>query len=189
MQRRIAVLLVAVLVAAALPGAASTFLARTSEELVADSSAVVAGHVVSVESFWNDDHSLILTEIVFEVERSVVGHAPRYVTVQTAGGTVDGYTVVAHGFPVFREGERALLFVTPSGTAERFRVTGYQQGHYRVVRNRQGEDIAVPTVDSGAYLAGPSGRLIPAPRAQRLSDLEQQLRDVARHLERFVPTQ
>jgi len=189
MQRRIAVFLVVMLVAAALPGVASTFLARTPEELVADSSAVVTGRVVSVESFWNEDHSLILSEIVFEVERSVVGDAPRFVTVQTAGGTVGDYTVVAHGFPVLQEGERALLFVTPRGTSvEQVRITGYQQGHYRIVRNRQGQDVAVPTVDSGANLVGPSGQPVVAPRAQPLESFELQLRDVARRLERFIPT-
>lgn len=193
MQRRIAVLLVAVLVAAALPSAASTFLARTTEELVANSSAVVTGRVVSVDSFWNEDHSLVLTEVVFEVERTVVGVAPRFVTVTTAGGTVDDYTVVAHGFPKFQEGERALLFVTPSAAAAghspgSFRVTGYQQGHYRVVRNRQGEDVAVPTVDTGAHLITPSGKAIPAPQVQRLQDFERQLKDIARRVERFVAT-
>ena len=74
----------------------------TTKDLVAASDTVVRGRVVSVESFWNDPHTLIVTEAVFEVETPLVGTAPRYVTLRTAGGTVDGFTVEASGFPRFR---------------------------------------------------------------------------------------
>jgi hypothetical protein len=90
---------------------ASTFVALSERELVAASDAVVRGRVVSVESFWNDDHTLIISEAVFEVESAVLGSPSRFVTLRTAGGTVGENRVEAIGFPVFREGERALLFL------------------------------------------------------------------------------
>jgi len=190
MYRNIAIALVASLVVAALPCAASTFLARTPEELVGESSAVVTGTVVSVDSFWDENHMIIVSEIVVEVERSVVGDAPPYVTLRIAGGTVDDFTMVAHGFPTFQEGERALIFLTPDlRIADRFQVAGYQQGHYRVVTNRLGEEIAVPTVDAGANLVSVGQESRQAPRAQRLVDFERTLRDAARQQQRFSLTQ
>ena len=77
---------------------ASTFVAMSEKDLIASSDAVVRGQVVSVESFWNGDHTLIISEAVFEVESVIVGSASRYVTLRTAGGTVDENTVKAIGF-------------------------------------------------------------------------------------------
>jgi len=189
MHRKTAIVLVVALVVAALPSAASTFLARTPEELVADSSAVVTGKVVSVESFWDENHTIIVSEIVLQVERTVVGQAPEFVTLRLAGGTVDDYTVVAHGFPTFTEGERALVFVSPDAKiTERFKVAGYQQGHYRIVTNRFGEEIAIPTVDNNVQLVGAGQESSHARKPMRLVDFEQRLRDAARN-QRFTLTQ
>lgn len=189
MHRNIAIALVVALVVAALPCAASTFLARTPEELAADSTAVVTGKVVSIESFWDESHTIIVSEIVLEVERTVVGQAPKFVTLRLAGGTVDDYTMVAHGFPTFTEGERALVFVGPdTKVAERFRVTGYQQGHYRIVPNRFGEEIAIPTVDHDVQLVGAGQESTHARKPVRLIDFEQRLRDAARN-QHFTLTQ
>lgn len=190
MHRKFAIVLVAALVVAAIPCTASTFLARTPEELVGESAAVVTGKVVSVDSFWDENHMIIVSEIVVEVERSVVGAAPQFVTLRIAGGTVDDFTMVAHGFPTFAEGERALVFLTPDPRiADRFQVAGYQQGHYRVITNRLGEEIAVPTLDADANLVNTGQESRQAPKAQRLVDFEQRLRDAARNVPRFQQAQ
>lgn len=197
MQQKIRSWAVLLLLGAGLPAAASTFVALGERELVAASDAVVRGRVVSVDSFWNDAHTLIVSEAVFEVEKVVVGTPPRYLTVRTAGGTVGQQTVAAIGFPSFHEGERALLFlerdddqpmgrVSIGGRPEGYRVTGYQLGHYRVFRDREGREIAVPTADAGVRLVSPDGHKAALPRARNLEAFEAELRLLGQHLGRTV---
>lgn len=198
MQRRTACWVVVLCFGLALPAAGSTFVAMDEEDLLLAADAVVRGEVVSVESFWNDRHTLIITEAVFEVQTVLVGSAPTYVTLRTAGGTVDGETVEAIGFPTFEQGEQALLFlerddarpmgkVHTGGRHEGYRVTGYQLGHYRIVRDRRGQELAVPTADPGVALVTPDGRQPEAPRVRRLAAFETSLRDAGQRLGLVVP--
>jgi hypothetical protein len=110
-----------------------------------------------------------------QVEETVLGETPTVVVVRTFGGTVDGYTVEAHGFPVFAAGDRVLLFVEQDGD-DRMRVTGYQQGHYRVVAGDRAGDRAVPTNDLGASLLTADGRQAPAPQELPLAELKDLIR-------------
>lgn len=170
-------LAVAVFAFAAGPAAASTFLALDQAELVAQADAVVQGRIVEVQSFWNPEHTAILTEAVLEVEDSVVGSAPAYVNLRTFGGQVGNYRIVAHGFPTFQLGERMVLFLEPEQDGAQ-RVLGYQQGQYRI-REEQGKEIAVPTFDTGARVLRPDGSEAPAPRPVPLLQFKQQLRETA----------
>ncbi len=192
MQRKFMILAILLAVGAVLPAGASTFAAMNDKELVAASDAVVRGQVVSVESFWNDHHTLILSEAVFEVESAIAGAAPRYVTLRTAGGSVDGYTVEATGFPVFRAGDRALLFlerddekplgrVHTKGSTEAYRVAGYQLGQYRIVNGR-GEEIAVPAADPGLRFLRKDGRPAAPQRVRPLGTFEEEIRQISRQL-------
>lgn len=193
MQRRIGILAILLAWGLVAPLGASTFLAMDETGLVAASTAVVRGRVVSVESFWNDAHTLIVTEAVIDVESKIVGDAPRFLSVRTAGGTVDDFTVVAHGFPTFRDGERVLLFlqrddraplgrVHEGGRPEGYRVTGYQLGHYRLVTNSRGQEIAVPTLDRDTRMLTRDGRAMEPPRARRADVFEAELRQIADRL-------
>ena len=195
MQRTTWSLTLLLIAALSAPAAASTFIAMNEAELVAAADAIVRGTVVSTESFWNERHTLVITEAVFEVESVIVGKAPRYVTLRTAGGTVEDLTVEAIGFPVFHEGERALLFlqsddvkplgrVHVGGRPPGFRVAGYQLGHYRIVRDRQRQEIAVPTADPGMRMLRFDGRAAERPRARRLASWEVELREIGRHVGR-----
>ena len=110
-----------------------------------------------------------------EVEDSLYGKTPTVVIVRTFGGTVNGFTVEAHGFPVFAAGERVLLFLEQDGE-DRMRVTGYQQGHYRVVGDERGGERAVPTTDSHASLLTADGKQAPAARELPLAELKDLIR-------------
>lgn len=161
--------------AVALPAAASTFLAMNQKELLQQSEAVVQGQVLQINSFWERTGSVIVTEALVRVEEAVVGDAPSVVVVRTFGGTVDGYTVEAHGFPRFRANDRLVIFLGPEkdGAAS---VVGYQQGQFRVVRNQAGAEIAVPTVDGGANLLTTDGRPVPRAQAVPLATLKDSIR-------------
>lgn len=198
MQRKLTILAILLAVGAVFPAGASTFVAMSEKELVAASDAVVRGQVVSVESFWNDHHTLIISEAVFEVESAIVGAAPRYVTLRTAGGTVDGYTVEAIGFPAFRAGDRALLFLErddqkPLGraqakrSAESYRIAGYQLGQYRIVNDGDGE-IAVPTANPGLRFLRKDGQPAAPQRVRPLAAFEEEIRQIRRQLARETET-
>lgn len=166
----------------AIPVAASTFLALDREEMVELADAVVAGRVIEVSSFWNAEHTAILTEAVLEVEDTLVGSAPAYVNLRTFGGQVGNYRIVAHGFPAFELGERLVLFLEPEKDGAQ-RVLGYQQGQYRL-RGEPGREMAVPAADLGARLLRPDGSEAPAPKAMPFVEFKQQIRETAGRLGR-----
>lgn len=174
MKRTIPALLTVALLAT-VPAAASTFMAMSQGELVAQSDAVVVGEVLQVQSFRDETGSFVITEAMVQVQETLTGSADSVVVVRTAGGTVDGYTVVAHGFPQFEEGERVVLFLSEDG-AEASKVVGYRLGQYRVVTNSRGVEVALPTLEPGVQLLTESGAPAPRPRAMTLDTLREQVR-------------
>lgn len=174
MKRVLLLGLFALALAAAVPAGASTFIGLTTDELVATSDAVVQGEVLQVHSFWSKSGRIIVTEAVVRVTETVAGKSPSAVVLRTFGGTVEGYTVEAHGFPRFEKGQELLLFVSnqKDGTAE---VTGYRQGQYRIVRDQTGAVMAVPTVEHGVRLLTRDGKTAPRPQALRLDAFKSQI--------------
>jgi hypothetical protein len=186
MRRTVLVLLLASLPAlwAAAPVRSSTFLAMEDSELIARSTVVVDGEVLRVDSFWTEDGAVIVSEATVEVREVVHGiDVPATVTVRTFGGSVGSYRIDAHGFPAFRAGERVLLFLEPQAGAragERvLRVTGYQLGHYRVRADRDGVEMALPTLEPGVRLLTAGGRAAARPAALPLDELKSRIRALA----------
>lgn len=185
MKRLVSMGVLLLLVAAALPVGASTFLRMTPQQMVRDSAAVVQGEVLKVNSFWDAAGRIIVTEALVQVEEKVFGEAPSVVVVRTFGGTVNGYTVEAHGFPKFQASERVLLYLeAEKGGASR--VTGYQQGQFRIVRDKAGVEYAVPTVDEGGSIVTLDGRAAAPAKAVRLDLLKESIRNEARRAGRAI---
>ncbi|HXT50298.1 MAG TPA: hypothetical protein VN811_04605, partial [Thermoanaerobaculia bacterium] len=171
----------------AVPASGSTFLHMSRAELAAKASSVVLGNVLSVESFWTKSGRIIVTEAMVEVEDAVLGEAPSVVRVRTFGGTVNGYTVEAHGFPTFEKGERLLLFLEQDkADPDATRVLGYQEGMYRVAMDKAGREVAHPTVDAGARLLTADGKVAPVQRPVLLDDLRGEVRELGRRAGRLV---
>jgi hypothetical protein len=166
---------------------ASTFLALSQEELVAGSAAVVEARVADVESFWNSEHTVILTEATVRVDDVIVGEAPAFLKVRTFGGTVGRYRIDAPGFPTFAEGQRLLLFLYREPADGSVRVQGYRMGEYRVEVGSDGVEMAVPMADAGMWLLRRDGKAAEAPRPLRLDELKAGLRDIGERQGRRVP--
>jgi type IV secretory pathway protease TraF len=159
----------------AMPASASTFWAMDQAQLVAGSDAIVEGKVVDVESFWDREGRVIVTMATVRVDDALLGKVNRTIQVQTFGGTVGDYTVEAAGFPKFNRGDHVLLFLNQRDALDKStRVTGYQQGHYRIAE-RGGEKVAVPTVDAGANLIRQDGLKVVTPGTMPLHDLREQI--------------
>jgi hypothetical protein len=185
MKRLVSIGILLLVVAAATPGGASTFLRMTPGEMVRASAAVVQGEVLKVNSFWEPSGRIIVTEAMVAVHEKILGEAPSVVVVRTFGGTVNGYTVEAHGFPKFQVNERVLLYLEPEKDGVS-RVTGYQQGHYRIVRDKAGVELAVPTLDEGASVIARDGRPAAAVKTVRLDLLKASIRNEARRAGRAI---
>src|SRR4028118_168566 len=182
-MRRLVFLALLALMVAGIPAGASTFLVMNQGELIRDSAAVVEGEVLQVHSFWTRSGRIIVTEAIVKVSDPILGEAASAVVVRTFGGTVEGFTVEAHGFPTFRKGERLLLFLE----AERdgaHKVAGYQPGQYRGVRDKHGVEGAGAALGGRASLVTRDGRQAARPKALPLSLLKDQIRTEARRLGR-----
>jgi hypothetical protein len=155
---------------AVIPAGASTFLAMSPGQLRAQSDAVVQGKVLQVNSFWSSTGRVIVTEAMVQVEEKIRGEAPSVVIVRTFGGTVGGYNVEAHGFPKFAVNDRVLLFL--QDTEDVTEVTGYRQGQYRIVMDKAGVEMAVPTVEHGVRLLNRDGSAAAMPKALRLDEFK-----------------
>jgi hypothetical protein len=178
MKRFVLLGVMALMLALVVPAGASTFLAMSKAELVGQSDAVVQGEVVKIESFWAPSGRIIVTQAMVRVTETVAGEAPTVVMMRTFGGTVNGFTVEAHGFPVFKVGDRLLLFVQEQqdGSAE---VTGYRLGQYQIQRDKAGVEFAIPTLEKGVRLLSADGREAPRPEAVRLDTFKNQIRALA----------
>jgi hypothetical protein len=159
------------------PVEASTFVAMSTSDLVGSSSAVIEGEVFGLKSRWTADRRIIVTDAMVRVWDVLGGKAPEIVQVKTFGGTVNGFTVDAIGFPTFAVGERVLLFLEPDTEAGLLRVNGYQQGLYRIVQRPDGIETAVPSVDHGVQLLSISGARVQPLPAIPLDDLRHLIRD------------
>lgn len=166
-----------------LPLSASTFLSMSQEDLLRQSSAVVEGKVLRVDSFWNDTQQVIVSEALIQVDSTLVGKADSIVAVRTFGGEVDGFRVEAHGFPSFAVDDRVLVFLEPDakGVAK---VTGYQQGLFRIVTDENGVDVAIPAVELETNIVTLDGQKASVPAAQTLAELAQSILDDAAALGR-----
>src|SRR5262249_36378865 len=157
----------------------STFIHMDQKALIHDSATVVQGRVISTNSYWNRTGQVIVTDAMIQVEDAILGDSPTVVVVRTFGGTVGGYTVEAHGFPVFRVNERLVLFPERENDGPT-RVAGYQQGQYRIVRDSAGVDIAVPALQADTTVLRKDGSRAAAAKSLPLESLKASIRDEAR---------
>jgi hypothetical protein len=142
MHRR-SLILVALLLALAVPLSASQFVQQPFDEVAREAGYVVRAHVVDTFSAWDSAHEVIYTYATVRVQR-YIGETtgPDTLVVREVGGTVDGYTQEAIGFPMIRQGEQVVLFLSLWEDGADYRIHGFNQGKF-LVRNRGGAEILV----------------------------------------------
>ena len=96
----------------AAPAAATTLIRQGLENLARENEAIVQGKVVDVHSYWNQDHSFILTDVRVRPTLGLKGFGrDRDVTVTLMGGTVGDITTMIVGGPELVPGSEYLLFL------------------------------------------------------------------------------
>jgi hypothetical protein len=116
------------------PAGATQVIQQTPQQLAQASSLIVDGKVASVRSYWNEDHSKILTEATVDVAGTHKGRNVSTVRVVQLGGVVGNVRMTAHGAVTWKRGEDVLLFLEPSLPGA-YQVTGFSQGKYRIERD------------------------------------------------------
>ena len=111
------------------PGYA-TMLKMSVEDLARQADTIVVGTVARQESAWDTQHTAIYTDVTVVVERVLAGTSVDTVTLRIAGGTVGGMGMRTSNDPVFRDGERVIVFLDT--TAVPSSVVGMQQGKFTV---------------------------------------------------------
>lgn len=142
-MHRKSLILVSLLLALAVPMSASQFIDMAFDDVAREASLIVRGQVTDTWSAWNSSHDVIFTYATVRVSRyfgEISG--PDTVMVREVGGTVDGYTQEAIGFPAIRRGENVVLFLSQWEDSSDYRIHAYNQGKY-LVRERGGIEVLV----------------------------------------------
>lgn len=134
------------------------------QTMVADSTHILLGRVAWLESRWNQDHTLIETDVHLEVERSLKGQERSTMVLTLPGGRVGDLVLAVHGAPRLAEEETVLVFARetrPGHLALRFLATGVHRvegsGSKRWV---QGDPVLLSRILSGRRAApDASGRV------------------------------
>ena len=139
MHRR-SLIVVGLLFALALPLSASQFVDLPFEQVVNESQYIVRGTIGQTWSAWDDAHEVIYTYATINVRRHFGEAGPATLMIREVGGTVDGYTMDAIGFPVLRSGEDVVLMLSRWEDGADYRIHAFNQGKY-LVRNRFNKEV------------------------------------------------
>lgn len=131
---------------------ATTVIAPTFTELVAQSESVLWGEVTAINSelVTQGNSRAIFTRVTVTVREQIIGTNPTTVTLEFLGGTVGELTMVVDGMPRFAVGQNDILFVQNNGR-QICPLVGMAHGRYSIVRDPlTGTDQV--TRDNGATL-------------------------------------
>ena len=140
-MRQRSIIVVGLLLMLAVPLSASQFVALPFEQVAAESQYIVRGTIGQTWSAWDDAHEVIYTYATVNVTRyfgETTG--PDTLMIREAGGTVDGYTMEAIGFPAIRSGENVVLMLSRWEDGADFRIHAFNQGKY-LVSHRGGKEV------------------------------------------------
>lgn len=143
-------LIIGLLVILALPLSASQFIELPFEQVAGESQYIVRGTIEQTWSAWDDAHEVIFTYATVRVSRYFGDTAgPATLMIREVGGTVDGYTQEAIGFPAIRAGEDVVLMLSKWEDGADFRIHAFNQGKYLVSRRGGREVVTADPVKQG----------------------------------------
>ena len=113
------------------------------DSLVARSDTIVAGEVLDMRSAWTADRREIFTTVALRPDRRFKGGERSLIRFRIPGGTVGDTRLEVTHSPVFRVGERALVFL--AGESGRLpRVVAGEAGKRHVRSGEDGEATILP---------------------------------------------
>jgi hypothetical protein len=158
---------------------ATTIIPVSVEQLTHESSYVVEATAQQSWAQWNPQHTLIFTYTRFQISRSLKGHAPDMVLVKQIGGSVGGYTQKVAGIRHWHPGERAVLFLQPSKSADgTLEVSGLMQGNFLIRRSGAQTLVSNGVPGVSRYVAGAEGIGVYRGTGMTLQELETRVQKV-----------
>ena len=132
MHRR-SLVVIGMVLALALPLSASQFIPLPFDEVASESKYIVRGTIDQTWSAWDSSHEVIFTYATMRVNRYFgESTGPDTLVIREVGGTVDGYTQEAIGFPMIRKGEDVVLMLSQWEDSADLRIHAFNQGKYLV---------------------------------------------------------
>jgi hypothetical protein len=133
---------VALAIAASTMSAGATTLIRASlDDLAARNRAIVVGEVVEAKSYWNKDHTFILTDVRLALDDVLKGDVSKELKVTIMGGRVGDLTTLIVGGPELIPGNSYVLFLNEEslpGVERALTVRDLSQGAFEVKIGRGG---------------------------------------------------
>jgi hypothetical protein len=116
------------------PVATATTVAEMSlHDMVSLAPSIVVGSVESSSSRWNEDHSLIMTDVRIRVTEVIKGQNAGEIVITEPGGKVGKLRVDVDGATPYQNGQETVLFLAPD-----------RHGHQQVLGVFRGRfDVAV----------------------------------------------
>ncbi len=143
---RLAALVAVLVLAAAGPASSTTLIRQSLEDLVGSHGKIVVGEVRDAQSYWNKDHTLILTDIQFVATEVLKGEPEETsFTVTLLGGTFGQETHFLVGVAELVPGRSYVLFLRQAdlpGGGRAWTVSDHVQGAFDLTPAR-GEVLAV----------------------------------------------
>ena len=118
---------------------------QTTEQLVSNSSDVIRGNVLSQKSQWDENHTVIYTEVRIEITEVVLGSVEKGKTilVYVPGGVVNDTGLKVEHAPSFENGEEVILFLTELD--QLYSVTSWEMGKFTVQDGKVREENILVT--------------------------------------------
>jgi len=132
---------------------------QSLSKMVDKSVLIVEGRVDKTQSRWNDQKTMIYTDIQISIDNVIKGgDAGRMVVVRLIGGRVGDTAVFVLGRPSLHAGERVLLMLKENshsylsqfiGATEAtnlgksYRIVGAGQGKFNIAEDSQGQEVVI----------------------------------------------
>jgi hypothetical protein len=102
------------------------------------SAKIIQGEVIDVKSYWNDEKTLILTDVTVFIDDNIKGLDlfETTITITIPGGTVGEETLWVSDNPQFQIGDYGVILLTASG-----QVTAGPDGIYRLMKPKPGTSL------------------------------------------------
>lgn len=113
---------------------ASSVIYYSLDKLAKEAEVILVGRCTSCQANWNENRTIITTEINFQVSSYLKGFLGAQVTVRQLGGTVGQDSMVVSGMPEFQPSGEVILFLSKDQTGG-YQVIGMSQGKFEVIED------------------------------------------------------
>jgi hypothetical protein len=162
----VAAVVVSALVLPARSAMGTTLIRQGLEKLTSDDESILVARVIDTRSYWNADHSFILTDVRVRPSRVLKGDAAAGdVTFTVMGGSVGDLTTLVIDGPEMVPGSEYVLFLHHEdlpGVRSRLTIGSLAQGVFEVTDSPQGRRAVSqasrhPLIADGAGIEEPPG--------------------------------